>query len=174
VGSCAGASAWVIPSHWWTSEPQIEATSTRTSSAPGSSSSSRGTGSSRISIGLPYSATTAARAVLGRRMASVHREHGLAWITPGYEILRDLRDLLPRPLHADVRRELAGGDEVREPSQPEARRLLAQLDEQIEAVERRAPADEEVARVEGDLAGGGHAEGHARAAARERAQRRAQ
>src|SRR3989442_6764038 len=51
MGSCAGASAWVIPSHWCTSEPQIDATSTRTSNAPGSSSSSRGTGSSRISIG---------------------------------------------------------------------------------------------------------------------------
>jgi hypothetical protein len=38
MGSDAGASAWVIPLHWWTSEPQIDATSTRTSIAPGSSS----------------------------------------------------------------------------------------------------------------------------------------
>src|SRR5215469_643682 len=77
------------------------------------------------------------------RVLSVHREHGLAGKPPGHQVLRHLSDLLPRPLQADVRRELAGRDQVGEPSEAHGRGLADELGKQIEAVERRAPGDEE-------------------------------
>src|SRR5438132_1557651 len=67
---------------------------------------------------------------LGNAMRVVTGESGLqatslsrSWTRGGHsqsaprdQILRDLRDLLPRPLDADVRRQPAVGDEVREPA----------------------------------------------------------
>src|SRR5262245_16586393 len=85
---------------------------------------------------------------------SVDGEHGLARKPAGYQILRHLPDLLPRALQADMGRELTGGDELRETTQTDGRRLVAELGEEIEAVERRAAGDEEVARVEGNLGRG--------------------
>jgi len=82
---------------------------------------------------------------------SVHDEHGLAGKPAGHQILRDLPDLFPRPLEADVRRELAGGDQIGETTQTNGRGLADEFREEIKTIERCAPADEEPACVERDL-----------------------
>ena len=43
-------------------------------------------------------------------------EHGLAREAPGHQVLRDLGDLRPRPLEADVGRELPRRHELGEPA----------------------------------------------------------
>ena len=93
-----------------------------------------------------------------RRRVSVEDEHGLAREPPGHQILGDLADLRPRALDADVRRELTRGHEIGEPAQADGGRLAPEFREQIEAVERRTPGDEELSGVEGDLGRGRDAE----------------
>src|SRR5438445_12072207 len=65
--------------------------------------------------------------------SSVKNEHSLAREPPGDQILGDLTDLLPRPLQADVRHELACRHQLGEPPQTDRRRLVAELREEIEA-----------------------------------------
>src|SRR4030095_6370917 len=83
--------------------------------------------------------------------SSVKNEHGLARKPPGHQVLSDLADLLPRTLQADMRHELTRRHELGEPLETDRCRLVAELGEEIEAVERRAPGHEELARVEGGL-----------------------
>src|SRR5687767_15810706 len=91
---------------------------------------------------------------LTQDVSSVDRQHGLARKAAVDQVLRDLTDLLPGALDADVRRELSSGDELSEPPQPDRGGLEAQLLEEIEAVQGRAAADEERARVERHLGAG--------------------
>src|SRR5512132_1879329 len=99
-----------------------------------------------------------ARRSASRSPCSIKNEDGLALEPPGDQILGDLADLLPRPLQTDVRHELARRHQLGEPPQTDRRGLVAELGEEIEAVKRRAPGHEELARVEGDLRGGRHTE----------------
>src|SRR6266566_945024 len=85
---------------------------------------------------------------------SVKREHRLSRVAPSHQILRDLGDLLPRPLEADVRRELARGHEIGQALQPDRGGLAPELGEDVEAVERRAAGHEELPRVERDFGRG--------------------
>src|SRR5438309_86137 len=83
---------------------------------------------------------------------------GLPGEAPGYQVLGDLADLPPRPLYADVGRELPLRDQIGEPAEAHRRRLDPELREKVEAVQRRAPVDEELPRIERDLGGGGDTE----------------
>src|SRR5436309_779644 len=102
---------------------------------------------------------------------SVERQHGLGGEAPGYQVLGDLADLPPRPLHADVGRELPLRDQIGEPAEAHRRRLDPKLREKVEAVQRRAPVDEELPRIERDLGGGGDTERDAHGATLEGGQR---
>src|SRR5262247_4866633 len=99
--------------------------------------------------------------------SSVKNEHSLAREPPGHQVLSDLADLLPRPLQADVRHELTRRHQLGEPPQTDRCGLIAELGEEIEAVEHRAPGYEKLARVEGHLGRGRDAERDADAGALE-------
>src|SRR5437899_2804736 len=105
---------------------------------------------------------------------SVKREHRLSRVAPSHQILRDLGDLLPRPLEADVRRELARGHEIGQALQPDRGGLAPELGEDVEAVERRAAGHEELPRVERDFGRGRDAERDADTGALQRRQRGAE
>src|SRR5438128_6083487 len=96
---------------------------------------------------------------------SVKREHRLSRVAPSHQILRDLGDLLPRPLEADVRRELARGHEIGQALQPDRGGLTPELGEDVEAVACRAAGPEEPTRAERNLAQAREAQQAARAAA---------
>src|SRR5207245_10136282 len=83
---------------------------------------------------------------------------GLAGQALGYGWLGALPDRPPRPLLADVVRELPLRDQIGEPAEAHRRRLDPELREKVEAVQRRAPVDEELPRIERDLGGGGDTE----------------
>src|SRR5262245_45286778 len=102
-----------------------------------------------------------------RRPDSVKNEHSLARKPPGHQILGDLADLLPRPPQAGVRHDLTRRHQLGEPPQTDRCGLIAELGEEIEAVEHRAPGHEKLARVEGHLGRGRDAERDADAGALE-------
>src|SRR3972149_7464948 len=56
---------------------------------------------------------------------SVQRQHGLAGEAPGHQVLRDPADPCPRPLQADVGRELPRRHKVGEPAKAHRGRLPA-------------------------------------------------
>src|SRR5258706_1176015 len=89
-----------------------------------------------------------------RGISSRERQHRLAWVLARDQVRRYLRDVGPRPLHADVRGELARGAQVGETAQAGRRGVVAQLGEDVEPIELGAAGGEEGGGVQGDPGGG--------------------